>query len=121
MKTTKKLTRSQAELLGSGYMCIKNAIDFLKMLNREPGLPRVISIYNSGWIADLTILQDKMDRRLNCNETFERDVKQNDTLRLLEISRIFQSLNPEGQAALEEMFLAIKNNEEIKVEVTDVH
>ena len=112
-----KLTTAQADLLGAGYICLKNAIELLRMLNREPGLHHVIGMYNSGWIADLTITQDKMDRRLKCNERFEEDIKQNDTLRLMEINRLFMRSSPENQEAIEDMFRAINEGEGHKIKI----
>lgn len=109
------VTPGQADLLGTGYICIKNAAEVLRMLNREPDLPYVIGTFVSGWIADLDIIQGKMDRRLNCNATFENDIKKNDTLRLMEICRLFLRFSKEQQEALEEMFIRINAGETIEV------
>lgn len=118
MKQKAKLTELQKESFGIIYYCIKNSLEVSQSLMHDKNLDGYVRHnFIRLWIVTLTKIKSTLDTSLGCNEGFDDQIKNSDTMGLLEVINGYIAMSPDGREAVEELFKAIKNNGEIKVEV----
>ena len=113
-----KLTEIHKETFGILYYCIKNAIEVCDTMMLDKSLDGYFRHnFIRLWIVSLSKIKTVLDKGLGINDGFDNQIKKTDTQGLYNVITGYIALSPEGREAVENLFDALKNNEEIKVEV----
>ena len=112
------LTDLQKDSFGLLYYCLKNSVETCEALMKDKQLDGYIRHnFIRLWLITLSKIKSVLDKSLGCNVNFDSQIKNTDTLGLYELVTTYMALPPEGREAMEELTKALKNNQEIKVEV----
>src|SRR4051812_42184149 len=113
-----KLTEIQKDSLGLIYYAAKNGLELCETLMKDKNLDGYVRYtFIRMWEMAFRKVKTQLDKSLGCNENFDDQIKNSDTQGLAEVIKGYIAMSPEGREAVEQLFEAIKNNEEIKVEV----
>lgn len=112
------LTELQKESIGLLYFNVKNAVEICEAMQSDKELDGYVK-YNffRMWNINFKKIKDQLDRSLGCNEHFDEQVKNTDTLGLHQIIQTYLSLTPDKRYALEQLFEAIQSDQELNLEV----
>lgn len=118
MKGQIRLTETQKESIGLIYFYVKNAFEVSEILMADKSIDSTVRInYIYLWVSLLERIKKQMDVCLGCNETFEDQIKETDTQGIYNVLTTYIGLPPESRDAFEDFLNALKNNEEIEVEI----
>lgn len=110
---TIQIGKSDADNIISCYNNLNSAREFARYLATSPDMPVFLRKDFTSIAADLTIATDRIDRRVPKQSVaeFERQVKNNDPLKLQNILRLYNNMLPEQQDMLETVAEAIIKKE----------
>lgn len=114
------LTEIQKDSFGIIYYCAKNALETCEALREDKTLDGYIR-YNfiRVWETAIGKVKKDLDKALGCNERFNSQVKDTDTLGLHEVVTQYLRLSPDGRESFEKILKALNESEDVSIEVLD--